>query len=493
MDFDNPITDLIVTEEFPNCVNVEYTIPKRKIEASNLNDEQKKAFSSTINLLFINGQDDFITLFPINTIPHYSDFLKKKYNKIESITLEGFGFTTPETAEDVIYLLEELPSGFTKDYEYGLGLLKDYRFIIKMIEEIPNIKHLVISKKNKSPFGQIKSQHEYLNSLALDGTQFYNFLYGKEKNSIDNNYFILNYSEFEIIRKGINRIAKYYQGESKTEKIIFSYNSILNKLDPSTYPEMLKPYKKDVIYRLVSGMSHSESSISRSDTDAVIDLISSNKRRAYNNNKKKVIQLQHDIDLLNLEWLVDKADQLLKKKSSENDWQILLNENPYILSLLFGYPILKIQGQASIGGRRITGSGGKITDFIVKNNLTNNAALVEIKKPSTPLLKNSEYRTGVYSLSIELSGSIGQLLDQKYKFQKEIAIIKDNSGVYDIESYSVDCVLIIGTIPEVKEQKKSFELFRHNLKDIKIVTFDELLTKLNDVFWALKPKVGVQE
>jgi hypothetical protein len=191
MDFDNPVTDLIVTEEFPNCVNVGYTIPKKKIEASKLSDEEKEsAFSSEINLLFINGQEDFITLFPINTMPHYSGFLKKKYNKTESITLEGFGFTTPETAEDVIYLLEELPSGFIKDYEYGLGLLKDYRFIINAIEEIPNIKYLVISKNQKS--------------------------------NIDNDNFILNYSEFEIIRKGINRIAKLYQDESKIEKSIFS-------------------------------------------------------------------------------------------------------------------------------------------------------------------------------------------------------------------------------------------------------------------------------
>lgn len=459
MDFDNPITDLIVTEEFPNCVNVGYRISKKKIEASGLSDEEKtRVSSSEVNLLLINGKDDFITIFPTNTLPQYSDFfLKKKYNKIESITLEGFGFTTPETAEDVIYLLEELPSGFIKDYEYGLGLLKDYRFIISAIEEVPNIKFLVISKKNK--------------------------------NNIKNDIFTLNYSEFEIIRKSTNRISRIYQNKSIVEKSIFSYNSILNKLDPSAYPEKLKPYKKDVIYKLVSGMSHSESPISKSDTDAVIDLISTNKKRVYNNNKKKVIQLQHDIDLLNLEWLVGEADRLLKKKSSENDWQSLLNENPYILSLLFGYPILKIQGQASIGGRRMAGSGDKITDFIVKNNLTNNAALIEIKKPSTPLLKNSEYRAGVYALSNELSGSIGQLLDQKYKFQKEIATIKDNSGVYDIESYSVDCVLIIGTVPEGKEQKKSFELFRHNSKDIKIVTFDELLNKLNDVFWALKPKV----
>lgn len=426
--FSKSIEDLIVTENFPNCVNVKYIFSKQKLENSILHVEEKNRASSLgIDLMIINGQDDSVTIFPINTLPHYSGFLEKKYDQIESIILEGFGFTTPETAHEVLYLLEDFPSGFIKDYDYGLGLLKTYQSIIKTIEKIPEIKHLVISKSNKT--------------------------------NMNRDIFTLRYNEFDGIRKGIDRIARAHQEESRIEKSIFTYNSILNKLNQSVYPEKLKPYKKDVIFKLVSSTSCSNSSISNSDTDAMVDLISNNKKRIYKKNKKKVIQLQQDIELLNFEWLVGEAERLLGKKSSENDWQTLLNDNPSIISLLFGYPVLKIQGQASIGGKKLTGSGEKITDFIVKNNLTNNAALVEIKKPNTPLLRIKEYRTGVYSSSNELSSSVVQLLDQKYKFQKEIATIKDNSGVYDIESYSVDCVLIIGTLPEDKEQKKSFEFF----------------------------------
>lgn len=71
-----------------------------------------------------------------------------------------------------------------------------------------------------------------------------------------------------------------------------------------------------------------------------------------------------------------------------------------------------------------------------------------------------------------------QALDQRYQFQREIFGIKVKSGSQDIESYSVQCCLIIGTMPEGEDEKKSFELFRGNSKDVQIVTFDELLEKL---------------
>lgn len=45
---------------------------------------------------------------------------------------------------------------------------------------------------------------------------------------------------------------------------------------------------------------------------------------------------------------------------------------------------------------------------------------------------------------------------------------------YDPKSY-----LIIGNINELEEEKiESFELFRNSLKDIEIITFDELINKL---------------
>mgnify|MGYP001184984827 FL=1 len=73
------------------------------------------------------------------------------------------------------------------------------------------------------------------------------------------------------------------------------------------------------------------------------------------------------------------------------------------------------------------------------------------------------------------------MLDQKHKFQKEIAGIKDNSRIYDLESYAVHGVLVIGKTPNDPDEQKSFELFRGNSKDIAIVTFDELLEKLKQL------------
>jgi hypothetical protein len=73
---------------------------------------------------------------------------------------------------------------------------------------------------------------------------------------------------------------------------------------------------------------------------------------------------------------------------------------------------------------------------------------------------------------------------RKLRFQMiddNIARIKENSRIFDIESYAVHGVLVIGTTPADRDQQKSFELFRGNSKDITIITFNELLGKLKSL------------
>jgi len=69
--------------------------------------------------------------------------------------------------------------------------------------------------------------------------------------------------------------------------------------------------------------------------------------------------------------------------------------------------------------------------------------------------------------------------------QKNIASIKDNTRDHGFESYAVHCCLIVGQTPEEADQKKSFELFRRNSKDGEVVTFDELLEKLRQLYTFL--------
>jgi len=87
-----------------------------------------------------------------------------------------------------------------------------------------------------------------------------------------------------------------------------------------------------------------------------------------------------------------------------------------------------------------------------------------------------------------LTGAINQMLDQKNKFQREIAVIKDNSRNYNLESYAVHGVLVIGITPTEIDMQKSFELFRGNSKDISIITFDELYAKLKQLHIFLSAK-----
>lgn len=116
----------------------------------------------------------------------------------------------------------------------------------------------------------------------------------------------------------------------------------------------------------------------------------------------------------------------------------------------------------------------------MKNSLTDNTALIEIKTPQTKLLSKI-YRGGVYTPSPELAGSMNQLLDQKYQFEKNIANIKESSRIHDIETYAVHGCLIIGLTPKGMDEKKSFDIFRWNSKSVQVMSFDELLENLKQL------------
>ena len=193
---------------------------------------------------------------------------------------------------------------------------------------------------------------------------------------------------------------------------------------------------------------------------------------------------------MNLECLIERYQEMMKAGLKERDWQDFLDANSFILSLAFGYPIVKVRGQAWVGGHKLSGRGATIADFLVKNNLTDNSAIIEIKTPQTDLLNKAPYRREIYTPSGELVGAINQALGQKQSFEREISLIKDKSRQPDIESYSVRCCLIIGKLPVDNDKKRSFELFRGNSKNVDIVTFDELFEKLRSLRDLLTGKVS---
>jgi hypothetical protein len=436
---------LTIEEMNPQLIEVYYEPSPEKLKlAAEVLDEVPSVTRKKL-LEFGSLQGHFLTIYPLNTIPTHREFMEPKYGRIESITLDPWDYDLPQTEDDVWGQLEALPAGLTKDPSYGLGVQNDYRIIVNAIKQIPEVKHIVLAGDRPT---------------SLDGDRYY-----------------LNLREFDGLRRAVNRIKAQKQSEGAQDKLVLARNTLLSNVLPHRFAETKRAYKPDTIFKLIEAKAPAQS-LSKADRSAAVKLVEQSKRKLAEESPAELLQLKNDLELVSLEALIAKFEEMLGKTLVENQWQKLFNENPFILNMVFGYPVVKIRDQAHVGGQTLAGSGSTITDFLIKHKMSNNIALFEIKTPQTSLLNKTAYRGGLYSPASDVVGAISQILDQKYELQKSIASIKDSSRQYDIESYAVHGVLIVGRMPADPDRLKSFELFRANSKDVAVFTFDEVLEKL---------------
>lgn len=109
--------------------------------------------------------------------------------------------------------------------------------------------------------------------------------------------------------------------------------------------------------------------ISNTDKQAAMNLAVKDNSVVEQTDTVTLKKLKNNIELVSLERLISVYEELLAKKAKEDIWQQLLNENPFILSLAFGYPAIKMSEQASVGGKKLSGEGDKITDYLIKNRV----------------------------------------------------------------------------------------------------------------------------
>lgn len=148
--------------------------------------------------------------------------------------------------------------------------------------------------------------------------------------------------------------------------------------------------------------------------------------------------------------------------------------------MAFSVPVLLVEGQAHVGGKKLTGTGEKITDFLFTNQLTDNIAVLEIKTANIALLSKKEYRGGVFGPSSDLAAAVTQVLDQVNQLQSDIFRLKVLNPQHRMESYGIRGVLVAGMVPDAA-RKRSFELYRNALTGVSVITFDELLARLQSL------------
>ncbi len=437
-DFRPEDLNIEIEESHTNCTEVFYLPSFDELKEAGLDTANPNQYKRRVALF--NKQEGIISVFPIFTLPTHPNYLKQKYEQINVISVAVNFDLAPSTKDDVVELLQLLPLGFIKDIRYGLGLIKEYHSIISAIQG-----------------------HTEHNCFAI----------GKENTgSCDCECFYLNFNDYDEMRRCCNRITDRARNVARITKAAATYNHVAYRLGTEQKP---LPTDNDAISKML------RIKITDTDKQIAMSMVAEDKSAVKKTDSVTLAKLKSNIELVSLERLIGSYEDLLSKRTKEDTWQQLFNQNPFILSLAFGYPAIKISDQASVGGKRLTGAGEKITDYLIKNGVTNNLALIEIKKPSSSLINKTVYRESVYCASTELTGSVTQVLDQCYQLQQNIAMIKSNSRIYDIESYAIHCILVIGEMPIDEDKKKSFEIYRRNSKNVQIITFDELLLKLKQL------------
>lgn len=435
-----------ITSAGEPCVNVFYVAPtEAAVLAGNISPDTPKD-----RVLIATVTEDQLRTNPIHVRRQSLDYLQPKYGTVTTITFahEHFGWSLPDNTDGFIDLLEGLPPGCAKQFQYGLGLKWEYRFLVDAIADIHGVTEIVMTAGHET--------------------------------RLEPPIYFLGIKRYDQLRRGLDGIGRRNQREARDDKRLLAYTNLLTGVDRERFPVRTKKIRPGAIYELVK-VGGERAAYSRDDQKAAINLIKAEKEKIARSDTEELLSLKADIEKVTLAALIEKFEAMLSKGLSESRWQDFLKSNPFILSLAFAHPIFVVQDQAYVGGATLRGVGEKIADFLVAQCYTGNLALIEIKKPTTPLLSPVAYRTDLFSPAKEISGAISQVLDQRFRLQTSFTQKAYESGLMGVHPYSIQCIVIAGSSLTEQSAKKSLELFRNATKDVAVVTFDELLQKLKEI------------
>jgi hypothetical protein len=167
-----------------------------------------------------------------------------------------------------------------------------------------------------------------------------------------------------------------------------------------------------------------------------------------------------------------------KNNGDEEFWQITFNQHAYVLPQMFSVPAVLIADKAYVGGMTLDRKDARFVDYLFAGETSKDALPVEIKTPVTKLL-GRKYR-GIYRPSNDLTGAVVQALDYRRQLILDLNNLNRDSK-QNITHFRSKSLLLIGNgDAELTDQKKreSFELFRGQLPDVEVLTFDELFRKI---------------
>ena len=176
--------------------------------------------------------------------------------------------------------------------------------------------------------------------------------------------------------------------------------------------------------------------------------------------------------------------QLQANSWSEFQWENFFWSNQWIFGYGLRYQFLGLeQRQAGYGGESYKGVGKQRGEFLARTaGYESFTVVVEIKRPQTPLFGEREYRRGVPAFSSEFIGGVSQAQVNSRTWDTEGSRratdreLLETRRIFTVAPLSI---LVIGSLSQLEkfERRQSFELFRRNVHNPDILTFDELFDR----------------
>lgn len=389
----------------------------------------------------LDPKKDELRLFPTDTRPWNDNFLGPKYPQIRKITLDV-------EVDELTYmedLLATLPGGLNKNPEFGLGFAQECDIIVNLIEE-----------------------HTECTSIALPASG---------EPAIRGRVFYLPLPHLEELRGRLARIKSRGDVGIRRVKQTMVHNELASVLGLQARELSLGRLPDS---RWMTKVAAGEVPLNDDEQDRLLAATAAGARSIVESSPQKLARLQRDIELVNLDQLIVAFADALDAGHPEPWWQRFFEENVFLLQLIFGGPTVFVDSQVPIGEGDNSTKGKKIADYFFKNSMTNNAALVEIKKPSTLLLGRREYRAGVYGVDAEIGKAVTQVLDQALQLARSEAATRMRTGDPSWTVSAPRCFVVAGRASELDtpDKQKSFDLFREHLAGVRLVTFDEIFEQL---------------
>jgi AcrR family transcriptional regulator len=216
-------------------------------------------------------------------------------------------------------------------------------------------------------------------------------------------------------------------------------------------------------------------------------------------NASDVIALQHrrEVAATMRQWFEDDdafAEANAAAGGPEKAWQQLLEANPWVLGIGLGGQLLTSWEEGrleqTVVGRSIKGVGKRADALLRTAGIVRSLAFAEIKHHQTRLL-GEEYRSGSWSPSKEVAGAVVQVQQTVHLASRELGdYIQDQAddgellgtGTFILQPRSYVIVGALGQLTghgggPIPDKVRSFELFRRNLHEPEVITFDEMIAR----------------